>query len=176
MSRSGTCILVLGGARSGKSSYAESLARNWKGPRVFIATAQAHDEEMAERIKAHRERRGKKWDTVGAMLDLPGALRKANAEDSFILIDCLTLWLTNVMLAEQDCRAAVSELIDALSIAAGTVVVVSNEVGSGIVPENVLARKFRDVAGEANQRIAQEADEVVLVTAGLPLVLKSSTK
>lgn len=175
MSGSRKCVLVLGGARSGKSAYAESLAKTWKGPRVFIATAQAHDEEMAERIKAHRERRGKSWTTVGALLDLSGALREAAREDTFILIDCLTLWLTNVLLAEQDCGAAVSELIDVLSNAPGAIVLVSNEVGSGIVPDNALARKFRDVAGEANQRVAREADEVVLVTAGLPMVLKPST-
>ncbi|MHA1164031.1 MAG: bifunctional adenosylcobinamide kinase/adenosylcobinamide-phosphate guanylyltransferase [Alphaproteobacteria bacterium] len=175
MSSSGKHILVLGGARSGKSTYAESLADGWKGQRVFIATAQAHDEEMAARIKAHRERRGKEWTTVGALLDLPGALREAASENTFILIDCLTLWLTNVMLAEQDCGMAVSELIDALSSAPGAIILVSNEVGSGIVPGNALARRFRDVAGEANQRVAQEVDEVVLVTAGLPMVLKSST-
>ena len=175
MNRSGKSILVLGGARSGKSTYAESLAEGWQGKRIYIATAQAHDEEMAARIKAHRERRGKSWTTVGAMLDLPGALRKAHGEDTFVLIDCLTLWLTNVMLAELDCGAAVRDLIDALSSAKGTVVLVSNEVGSGIVPDNALARKFRDVAGEANRRIAQTADEVVLVTAGLPMVLKSSS-
>ena len=175
MSGSKKCILVLGGARSGKSTYAESLAGAWKGKRIYIATAQAHDEERAERIKAHRERRGKDWTTVGAMLDLPDTLRKTNAEDTFVLIDCLTLWLTNVMLAELDCGAAVRDLIDALSGASGTIVLVSNEVGSGIVPDNALARKFRDVAGEANQRIARHADEVVLVTAGLPLALKRSS-
>jgi adenosylcobinamide kinase/adenosylcobinamide-phosphate guanylyltransferase len=174
MSRSGKCVLVLGGARSGKSTYAESLAEGWQGEHIYIATAQAHDEEMAARIKTHRERRRKSWTTVEAMLDLPDALRKANATNTFVLIDCLTLWLTNVMLAELDCGVAVRDLIDALSIAKGTVVLVSNEVGSGIVPDNALARKFRDVAGEANQRIAQEADEVVLVTAGLPMVLKAS--
>jgi adenosylcobinamide kinase / adenosylcobinamide-phosphate guanylyltransferase len=175
MSRTGKCILVLGGARSGKSAYAETLCQGWKGKRIFIATAQAHDEEMAERIKAHRERRGKSWTTVGAMLDLPDSLREADSEDAFILIDCLTLWLTNVMLAELDCGVAVRDLIDALSGASGTIVLVSNEVGGGIVPGNALARKFRDAAGEANQRIAEAADEVVLVTAGLPMVLKGSS-
>jgi len=175
MSRSGKSILVLGGARSGKSAYAESLAESWQGERIYIATAQAHDEEMAARIKAHRERRGKSWTTVGAMLDLPDALRKADAVNNFVLIDCLTLWLTNVMLAELDHGVAVRDLIDALSSTKGTIVLVSNEVGSGIVPDNALARKFRDAAGEANQRIAKAADEVVLVTAGLPMVLKSSS-
>ena len=175
MSGSRKCVLVLGGARSGKSAYAESLAEGWKGPRIFIATAQAHDEEMAARIKAHRTRRGSDWTTVGALLDLPEALRNADSEDAFVLIDCLTLWLTNVMLAELDCGVAVSDLIDALSNASGTIVLVSNEVGSGIVPDNALARRFRDIAGVANQRVAQAADEVVLVTAGLPMVLKRSS-
>lgn len=174
MSGSGERILVLGGARSGKSAYAESLAEKWMGPRIFIATAQAHDEEMAARIKAHRERRGEGWTTVGALLDLPGALRDAAHKDTFVLIDCLTLWLTNVMLAELDCYSVVSELIEVLSNAPGTIVLVSNEVGSGIVPDNELARRFRDVAGQTNQRVAQAADGVVLVTAGLPMVLKPS--
>jgi len=174
MSGSGKSILVLGGARSGKSVYAESLAENWKGPRVYIATAQALDEEMAVRIKAHRDRRGSDWETVGAVLDLPGALREAAAEGSFILIDCLTLWLTNVLLAEEDCELAVSEFLEALSDVSGTIVLVSNEVGSGIVPGNELARRFRDAAGDVNRRVAQAVDEVVLVTAGLPMTLKPS--
>ncbi len=168
-------VLVLGGARSGKSTYAESLAEGWKGERVYIATAQAHDEEMAERINAHRLRRGDDWSTVGTLLDLPGVLRKAASEDKFILIDCLTLWLTNVMLAERDSDRAVDELIDALCEAHGMIVVVSNEVGTGIVPGNALARRFRDVAGKTNQRVAREVDEVVLMTAGLPTVLKPAT-
>lgn len=174
MSGSGERILVLGGARSGKSAYAESLAEKWMGPRIFIATAQAQDEEMTARIKAHRQRRGEGWTTVDALLDLPGALRDAAHKDTFVLIDCLTLWLTNVMLAELDCYSAVSELIEVLSNAPGTIVLVSNEVGSGIVPDNELARRFRDLAGQTNQRVAQAADGVVLVTAGLPMVLKPS--
>ena len=168
-------VLVLGGARSGKSAYAESLAEGWKGERVYIATAQAHDEEMAERINAHRKRRGEDWSTVGTLLDLPGALREAASPEKFILIDCLTLWLTNVMLAERDPDRAVNELIDALCEATGMIVLVSNEVGSGIVPENALARRFRDAAGKANQRVAQTVDEVVAMTAGLPMVLKQAT-
>ena len=130
---------------------------------------------MAERINAHRIRRGEKWRTVGTLLDLPGALREAAADDNFVLIDCLTLWLTNVMLAERDPDRAVDELIDALREAPGLVVLVSNEVGSGIVPENALARRFRDVAGKTNQRVARQADEVVAMTAGLPVALKQAT-
>ncbi len=175
MRETGKCTLVLGGARSGKSAYAEQLAKGWTGPRVYIATAQAHDEEMAARIKTHRERRGSDWETIGSVLDLPGALREAGGQEKFILIDCLTLWLTNVLLAEEDCELAVSELLEVLSDVSGTIVLVSNEVGDGIVPGNELARRFRDAAGDANRRVAQLADEVVLVTAGLPLVLKPST-
>ena len=174
MKKDGTKILVLGGARSGKSAYAESLADGWTGKRIYIATAQAHDEEMAARIKAHRKRRGKVWKTVGTLLDLPGALKEEAADDNFVLIDCLTLWLTNVMLAERDADRAVDELIDALIEAPGRIVLVSNEVGLGIVPGNDLARRFRDMAGKTNQRVAGAADEVVLMAAGLPMVLKSA--
>jgi adenosylcobinamide kinase/adenosylcobinamide-phosphate guanylyltransferase len=175
MSKSEKRTLVLGGARSGKSAYAEQLSKDWEKKRTYIATAQAHDEEMAMRIKAHREWRESDWETVGAVLDLPGALREAAAEGKFILIDCLTLWLTNVLLAEEDCELAVSDLLEALSDVPGTIVLVSNEVGGGIVPGNELARRFRDAAGDANRRVAQAVDEVVLVTAGLPMVLKAST-
>lgn len=171
----GKRTLILGGARSGKSAYAESLAEGWKGERIFIATAQALDGEMAERIKAHRLRRGQDWTTRGVLLDLPGVLRDAAAEDKFILIDCLTLWLTNVILSEEDHERAVSDLLNALTDAPGVIVLVSNEVGSGIVPGNELARSFRDAAGKANQRVAKAVDEVVLITAGLPLFLKAST-
>jgi adenosylcobinamide kinase / adenosylcobinamide-phosphate guanylyltransferase len=172
MSKSGKSILVLGGARSGKSSYAESLSDDWAGPRVYIATAQAFDDEMAARIKTHRNRRSDDWTTIETMFDLPGTLRDAVAESTFILIDCLTLWLTNLMLADKDADQAVDALLDALRSAPGTIVLVSNEVGSGIVPENALARRFRDLAGITNQRIAQAVDEVILVTAGLPMRLK----
>ncbi len=175
MSRKGKQTLILGGARSGKSAYAESLAEGWKGERIFIATAQAHDEEMAERIKAHRLRRGQDWTTRGALLDLSGVLREAASHDTFVLVDCLTLWLTNVILSEEDHERAVSDLLNALTDVPGTIVLVSNEVGSGIVPGNELARTFRDAAGKANQRVAKAVDEVVLVTAGLPMVLKPST-
>lgn len=167
-------ILVLGGARSGKSRYAELLAEGWDGPLYFIATAQAHDEEMAERIREHQMRRGEAWTTVGAMLDLATPLREIAQEKSFILIDCLTLWLTNVLLAENDSEAAIAELLAALDEAPGKIVLVSNEVGLGIVPENALARRFRDVAGEANRRVAEICDEVVFLAAGLPMTLKPS--
>lgn len=172
MSKLGKCILVLGGARSGKSAYSESLGADWPGPRVYIATAQAFDDEMAARIKTHRDRRGGDWTTVETVWDLPEELRSAVAVDAFVLVDCLTLWLTNLILADKDCEQAVDALLDAIKDAPGTIVLVSNEVGSGIVPDNALARRFRDSAGITNQRVAQAADEVVLVTAGLPMTLK----
>lgn len=165
--------LVLGGARSGKSRHAELLAENWDGPLTFIATAQAHDEEMAERIRRHQERRSDKWQTVGAMLDLAAPLREAAGDGAFVLVDCLTLWLTNVLLAERDVETAISELVTTIGDVAGRVVLVSNEVGLGIVPDNELARRFRDVAGEANRRVGEVCDEVVFIAAGLPVTLKS---
>lgn len=172
MSKPGTSILVLGGARSGKSMYAEALGEDWNGPCVYIATAQAFDQEMTIRIKTHQARRGADWSTLEVPLDLPRALMNAAKPDTFILVDCLTLWLTNLMLADQDCEQAVNALLDALENAPGTIVLVSNEVGSGIVPENEMARQFRDIAGISNQRVAQAVDKVVLVVAGLPMILK----
>lgn len=166
--------LVLGGARSGKSHHAELLANGWDGPLVFIATAQAHDEEMAERIREHQMRRGEEWVTVGAMLDLTEPLHEHAREGAFVLVDCLTLWLTNVMLAERDVHVAIGELVVAIGEVPGRVVLVSNEVGLGIVPDNELARRFRDAAGEANRRVAEVCDEVVFVAAGLPMTLKPS--
>lgn len=168
-------ILVLGGARSGKSRYAESLAEGWEGPRIYIATAQANDAEMAERIRDHQERRGDNWTSVGTLLDLAGPLRDCARDDAFVLVDCLTLWLSNMMLAERNCEAGVSELVAALSEAPGTIVVVSNEVGLGIVPDNPLGRKFRDLAGYTNQRVAEACEEVIFMSAGLPMQLKLST-
>lgn len=169
-------ILVLGGARSGKSAYAESLSQSWPGAHFYIATAQAlDDEEMGERIREHQARRGDKWETVPAVLDLPGAIRKSANKKAFVLVDCLTLWLTNILLAEEDWEVALRELLEALDDAEGMLVLVSNEVGGGIVPGNKLARRFRDAAGDVNRRVAEVADEVVLITAGLPQVLKSAT-
>ena len=165
--------LVLGGARSGKSRHAELLAESWEGPLTFIATAQAHDEEMAERIRRHQERRSDRWETVGAMLDLAQPLRESATDGAFVLVDCLTLWLTNVLLAERNVETAIAELVAAIGDVPGRVVLVSNEVGLGIVPDNELARRFRDVAGEANRRVGEACDEVVFIAAGLPMTLKS---
>jgi adenosylcobinamide kinase/adenosylcobinamide-phosphate guanylyltransferase len=162
---------VLGGARSGKSRYAENLVMNCTAPWVYIATAQAHDDEMSARIAEHRHRRDGRWHTVEAPRDLPAAIA-AHGNNGPVLIDCLTLWLSNVMLAGQDLLAEQQRLVTALRNADGPVVVVSNEVGFGIVPDNALARKFRDAQGRLNMQVAAIADRAVLIAAGLPLILK----
>jgi adenosylcobinamide kinase/adenosylcobinamide-phosphate guanylyltransferase len=165
--------LVLGGARSGKSRYAESLITAQAPPWIYVATAHAGDDEMAERIAAHRARRNAGWETVEAPHDLAGALDSAPAH-ARLLVDCVTLWLSNRMLADADLGCEIERLEDALARRAGTTVLVSNEVGYGIVPDNALARRFRDLQGRVNQRLAARADRVVLLVAGLPLVVKGS--
>ncbi|BCM20309.1 bifunctional adenosylcobinamide kinase/adenosylcobinamide-phosphate guanylyltransferase [Mesorhizobium sp. J8] len=162
---------VLGGARSGKSSYAEKLTTANPSPWTYIATAQAYDDEMRERIALHRSRRGEGWVTVDAPLDLVGAIESLPNHEP-VLIDCLTLWLTNHMLAEHDVEAECQRLKDALSRPRGPWFVVSNEVGLGIVPDNALARRFRDAAGRLNQQVAATADSVLMMVAGLPLKVK----
>ncbi len=164
-------ILLLGGARSGKSTYAEKLATALPAPWTYIATAQAYDGEMAERIALHRSRRGDGWQTVDAPLDLAEALR-AVPEGRPVLVDCLTLWLSNHMLAGHDAEAVSAELEKALSVPRGPWFVVSNEVGLGIVPDNPLGRRFRDAQGRLNQRVASIADRVLLMVAGLPMQVK----
>ncbi|WP_370882020.1 bifunctional adenosylcobinamide kinase/adenosylcobinamide-phosphate guanylyltransferase [Labrys wisconsinensis] len=161
--------LVLGGARSGKSAHAEGLVAALPPPWTYIATAQAFDAEMRERIAEHRRRRDARWATLEAPLDLAGALAAAQGP---VLVDCLTLWLTNLMLAEVDRDAAFAALEAALDAAPRPVVLVSNEVGLGIVPDNALARAFRDEAGRLNQRLARRAERVLFLVAGLPMVVK----
>jgi adenosylcobinamide kinase/adenosylcobinamide-phosphate guanylyltransferase len=163
---------VLGGARSGKSRYAEGLVMDCAPPWVYVATAEAHDSEMAARIAEHRQRRDDKWRTVEAPRDLPGAIAAHGSTGQAVLIDCLTLWLTNIMLAGQDLLAEQQRLVTALHKADGPVVIVSNEVGFGIVPDNALARRFRDAQGRLNMQVAAIADRAVLIAAGLPLILK----
>jgi adenosylcobinamide kinase / adenosylcobinamide-phosphate guanylyltransferase len=163
--------LVLGGARSGKSRYAEGLLTSLPSPWIYLATAEARDAEMAERIAAHRTRRGTGWQTIEAPHDLALAIEAASA-GAPVLVDCLTLWLSNRMLAEVDVDTEIGHLEAALDRRAGPVVLVSNEVGFSIVPDNALARRFRDLQGRLNQRIAARADRVVLVVAGLPLIMK----
>lgn len=164
--------LVIGGARSGKSAYAEKQARAAGLPVVYVATGEARDEEMAQRIAHHRSRRPAGWRTVEEPLALADTLRRAAAADVCLLVDCLTLWLTNVLLAARDDE--IEKLLNILPTLPGLVILVSNEVGWGIVPENALARRFRDEQGRLNQRVAALCDQVTLVVAGLPLTLKSS--
>lgn len=167
-----TITLVLGGARSGKSTYAEGLVTALPAPWVYLATADVRDAEMAERVAAHRNRRGEGWETVDSRLDVASELGRAALTDRPVLIDCLTLWVTNLMLAEKDIDGACAALCEALAARRSTTVLVSNEVGLGIVPDNALARRFRDAAGRVNQRIAQVADRVTFVVAGLPMQVK----
>jgi adenosylcobinamide kinase/adenosylcobinamide-phosphate guanylyltransferase len=165
-------LLVLGGARSGKSRYAQGLAERAGRRRIYMATAEAGDAEMAARIAAHQSVRGPDWQTVEAPVDLVGALGKAAASDAIVLVDCLTLWLSNLLLAGRDAQAEGQRLAASIGGLAGPVIFVSNEVGAGIVPDNALARRFRDAQGALNQSVAAACDAVVLVTAGLPLTLK----
>jgi adenosylcobinamide kinase/adenosylcobinamide-phosphate guanylyltransferase len=161
--------LILGGARSGKSAYAETLIRALPSPWIYCATAQALDDEMRDRIAHHRARRSEGWITLETPLDLAEALAACAHP---ILVDCLTLWLTNVMLAGRDVPAESAKLLAAAEASKAPVVFVSNEVGLGIVPDNSLAREFRDQAGRLNQEVAKIASHVVFMAAGLPLVLK----
>ena len=168
--------LVLGGARSGKSRYGLSLAESFPAPRLFVATGEARDQEMADRIMAHQAERGPGWETREIPLELPEAVGDGQGRYGAILVDCLTMWLANLMLRqdldEAGFKAAGGRLLAALDRVASPTVFVSNEVGLGIVPEGPLARKYRDWLGWLHQQVARSADLVVLVVAGLPLVLK----
>jgi adenosylcobinamide kinase/adenosylcobinamide-phosphate guanylyltransferase len=164
--------LVLGGARSGKSRYAEGLVDRHPGRRTYVATAEVLDDEMAVRVKTHRARRDSDWKTVEEPLELAHALKAETEQGAAVLVDCLTLWLGNLLGQDRDVDAEIDGLIVALGQFGGPVVFVSNEVGQGIVPDNALARRFRDLAGILHQRLAEKADHVVFVTAGLPMKLK----
>ncbi len=173
--RQGTVTLVLGGARSGKSRYAQQLAEQSRRV-VFVATAKASDEEMRVKIQRHREDRPKDWLTVEEPLELPKVLAQYQLECDVIVVDCLTLFAATLLEAEGEGGGAIESRIEALCEALRTaqcaVVAVSNEVGSGVVPEYPLGRRYRDLLGEINQRVARVADDVVLMVAGLPLALK----
>ncbi|WP_269929722.1 bifunctional adenosylcobinamide kinase/adenosylcobinamide-phosphate guanylyltransferase [Aminobacter sp. HY435] len=162
---------LLGGARSGKSAHAERLITQFPAPWTYIATAQAYDDEMRERIAIHLGRRGDGWRTLDAPLDLVGALGTV-PDGAPVLVDCLTLWLTNHMLADHDAEAESAALVGLLARPRGPWFVVSNEVGLGIVPDNALARRFRDDAGRLNQKVAAVAGEVLFLVAGLPMKVK----
>ncbi len=164
--------LVTGGARSGKSVHAENIVLNSGLRPVYVATARARDAEMARRIEAHRRRRGGQWMLVEEETDLPGVIAAQATGERILLIDCLTLWLSNLLLAEADIEKEVERLCAALSESRGDIVLVTNEVGMGIVPENALARRFRDFAGHLNQRVGALADRVELVVSGIGVTIK----
>jgi adenosylcobinamide kinase/adenosylcobinamide-phosphate guanylyltransferase len=164
-------VLITGGARSGKSAHAERLVGAFAPPWIYIATAQALDDEMAERIALHRNRRGRQWQTLEAPLDLCGALARV-PEGAPVLIDCLTLWLSNQMLAGNDPGIESARLVESLAACRAPCFAVSNEVGQGIVPEHALSRRFRDAAGLLNQNVAAVAAGVILMVAGIPLQVK----
>ena len=162
---------LLGGARSGKSAYAEKLTSGFPAPWRYIATAQAFDDEMRARMGVHRSRRGNAWQTEEAPLDLVEALEQTPKSQP-VMVDCLTLWLSNHMLAEHDVEAESERLIRVLARPKGPWFVVSNEVGLGIVPDNPLGRRFRDAQGRLNQKVAAAADRVILMVAGIPMQVK----
>jgi adenosylcobinamide kinase/adenosylcobinamide-phosphate guanylyltransferase len=167
-----TSLLIIGGARSGKTRYGQSRIEACPGRLAYIATAQALDTEMAERIARHRADRGARWQTIEAPFALPEAISAAAQLADAVLVDCLTLWLSNLMLADLDVHSACEDLLDAVGHSPVPLALIANEVGLGIVPENALARLFRDRAGWLNQAVAAIADEVVMTAAGLPLKLK----
>ncbi|MGC1711715.1 MAG: bifunctional adenosylcobinamide kinase/adenosylcobinamide-phosphate guanylyltransferase [Methyloceanibacter sp.] len=163
---------MLGGARSGKSRYAEGLITRSPKPWIYVATAEARDNEMALRIAAHKSRREDGWQTIEAPHELPESLAAA-PQGAAVLVDCLTLWLANVMEAKFDIEKIFARLDQAVAARAGATVLVSNEVGLGIVPDNELARSFRDLQGVLNQRLAARAPRVVMMVAGIPIAVKS---
>jgi len=176
-------VFVIGGSRSGKSSFALSEAAKLPGPKAFIATAEALDQEMCTRIDAHRAGRGSEWDTIEEPVDIAGALSNIRDRYRVIILDCLTLWLSNILLGSQDTadpKASMDQRIQEFTGALeqhgnspdSSLYIVSSEVGMSVVPENSLARQFRDLAGSLNQRVAGAADEVYMVTAGIPVKIK----
>jgi adenosylcobinamide kinase/adenosylcobinamide-phosphate guanylyltransferase len=164
--------LILGGARSGKSRLAERLAEKRDGRLVYVATAEAWDDEMRARIAEHKARRDGRWHNIEAPVAVAEVLQAIPADTGAVLVDCLTLWLSNLMHAGRDIVAETAGLVAALNNTAFPVLLVSNEVGLGIVPDNKLARDFRDAQGRLNQAVAAAADHAVFMAAGLPLVLK----
>jgi adenosylcobinamide kinase/adenosylcobinamide-phosphate guanylyltransferase len=167
-------IFVLGGASSGKSIYAEDLVSRLPGAPIYLATAQAFDDEMADKVEVHRRRRGDDWTTVEEPYDLPDAISEHGVTDTVLLVDCLTLWLFNLVSAERDITDQTEALIKAISGVGGRIVLVSNEIGLGLVPDNVVGRRFRNLHGKLNQAVAATADRVVFIAAGLPVTLKGA--
>lgn len=174
--------LITGGCRSGKSAHAQALAESISGKRVFLATCPVLDDEMRQRIKLHQEaRKRSQWETIEEWIDLPGALGQSKGFD-VVLVDCLTLWVSNLMyqsekdgllFGEREMADRCGEVVRSARQLSGSVIFVTNEVGMGIVPENALARRYRDLIGRCNQTIAAAADNVTFVSCGIPLVLKA---
>ncbi len=176
---SGKTILVTGGSRSGKSRHALQLATNTNNPKIFIATAEPLDEEMTERIQKHQDERGKEWITIEEPLDPAKVLKDREAKPSFILLDCITLWLSNMTMKDMTRQAIlerVHEFIAECKSSKSDIIVITNELGSGIVPLESSARSFRDIAGETNQLLASEFDEVISMVSGIPVTIKTSSK
>lgn len=170
--KSGRIILVLGGARSGKSAFAEELIDRSGLAKTYLATGQMFDDEMKRRVGVHKSRRGPEWELSEEPLEIGGELLRIATQNRAILVDCLTLWVTNLMMAKRDQAREADGLAQILKTLPGIIVLVSNEVGQGIVPDNAMARAFRDYAGLLHQKMAGIADEVYFVTAGLPQKLK----
>jgi adenosylcobinamide kinase / adenosylcobinamide-phosphate guanylyltransferase len=168
-------ILVIGGCRSGKSGHALNLANQISGNKIFMATCKPHDKEMEERVLLHKKQRSRAWTTLEVPIHLPEEIDKNSWKENVILVDCLTLWISNLMLEsndQQNMDAPVRNLVRSLEKASCPIILVSNEVGTGIVPENALARRFRDIAGFANQKVAACADSVIWMVAGIPVGVK----
>jgi len=173
-----TKILILGGCRSGKSSHALQLAESMGPRRVFVATCVPHDEEMQRRVDLHRQERGDSWTTREVPVDLAGTIRNTDSSTDVMLVDCLTLWLSNLLMENDDedrIRESIRDLADAVGSAACGMILVSNEVGAGIVPENRLARHYRDLAGWTNQAMAAACNRVIWTVAGIPVTIKPSS-
>lgn len=169
-------IFITGGARSGKSDFAQDMAEKIEGKRLFLATAQAFDEEMEERIQKHREQRGNRWNTIEEPLYIGNAIRSVLGQYKTILVDCLTVWMSNLLMEYPNQNEKISEIVDdfffSLDELEEKIIIVSNEVGMGIVPDNKLARDYRDRLGFLNQRMAGRADEVYALLSGIPVRVK----
>ena len=168
--------LILGGARCGKSAYAEKLAINNGRQKIYIATAELLDSEMQKRIALHQERRGEDWNTLEIPLALADAITSPDYKNSVILVDCLTLWLSNLLHYGWDVNTTTEKLAHSITQTEANIILVSNEVGQGIVPDNALARKFRDEAGILHQKIAAISTQVIWMVAGIPTIIKDSRR
>ena len=165
--------LILGGARSGKSLFAENMFEQYE-QKTYLATALAHDAEMKKRIEEHQTRRSLKWETIEEPIEIASIISDHSQKDCPLLIDCLTLWAINLLSSGGSHRKEVKQLLDALEESVAPLVMVSNEIGLGVIPENELSRQFVDLQGEINQAVAKVSDSVILVTAGLPIVMKTN--